>query len=69
VQVSVTVNVVETSEVRDKDQEFDVELYLYPSWQVPALVGAEEREIPMKGQWMPNEELIGASSAVRPPTR
>lgn len=65
VQVSVTLNVVEISDVRDKDQEFDVELYLYQTWQNPALAGGEEREIPMAGQWMPNEELIGARAIKR----
>lgn len=66
VEVSIWLNVVEVSDVRDKDQEFDVELYIYQSWHARALAGGEEKQsLPISGNWTPNEEFIGARAIKR----
>jgi hypothetical protein len=52
---------VEVSDIRDREQEFDVELYLYTTWKDPTLAdpsAKEERSLPIAEHWQPNLEFM-----------
>ena len=52
---------VELSDIRDREQEFDIELYLYTSWKDPTLADPSakgERSVPAAEHWQPNLELM-----------
>src|SRR5688572_21039780 len=52
---------VELSDIRDREQEFDIELYLYTTWTDPTLADAgapKERSLPVSEHWQPNLEFM-----------
>lgn len=62
VRVTASLNLVEVSGIRDREQELDVELYLYQSWEDRSLVRSSTasglRTMSVGKHWIPNEEFI-----------
>lgn len=62
IRVEARLNLVEVSGIRDREQELDVELYLYESWMDTTLAGsstaAGPRTMPIGRHWIPNEEFV-----------
>jgi hypothetical protein len=61
IDIKSKIALIDVSDIRDREQEFDVELYLYTTWQDPNLADAGAkpgREIPMAEHWQPNLEFM-----------
>jgi hypothetical protein len=61
IDVKAKFTLVELSDIRDREQEFDVELYLYTTWTDPNLAAAgapQERSMPVSEHWQPNLEFM-----------
>ena len=63
VEVTMSVELVEVSQIQDHDEKFEVEFYLYLSWHDPRLAfdaaeaGREKRLVPADQIWTPQPEL------------
>lgn len=64
VTVRASVELAEVSQIQDREQQFQVEFYLYLSWIDPRLafdpakVGKDFRILPLDGIWLPEINLI-----------
>lgn len=63
VQVTLSVELLEVSQIQDHDEKFEIEFYLYLSWQDPRLAfdadqeGRDKRLVPADQIWTPEPEL------------
>jgi hypothetical protein len=63
VEVTMSVELVEVSQIQDHDEKFEVEFYLYQTWNDPRLAfdagkgGREKRLLPADRIWTPQPEL------------
>ncbi|HUY33125.1 MAG TPA: hypothetical protein VMV69_10115 [Pirellulales bacterium] len=64
VQVEMSVDLVKVSQIQDHEEKFDVEFYLFMSWQDrrlafdPDQTGSKNRIVPVEEIWTPEPELI-----------
>src|SRR5262245_28853056 len=60
-EIRLRYTLVELSDIRDREQEFDVELYFYNTWKDPNLAdpsAKEDRQLPVAEHWQPNLEFM-----------
>jgi hypothetical protein len=61
--IDVKLHLVEVSAIRDREEEFVVETYVYQTWKDPSLAfdtGEKEKAVPVEGHWTPNLEFVKA---------
>lgn len=63
VKVTLSVELVEVSQIQDHDEKFEVEFYLFLSWHDPRLAfsrreGREKKIMPIDQIWTPEPELV-----------
>ncbi len=60
-EINAKYSLIELSDIRDREQEFDVELYLYTTWRDPTLADPSvkgDRSVPAADHWQPNLEFM-----------
>ncbi|HVX12686.1 MAG TPA: hypothetical protein VHC22_16010 [Pirellulales bacterium] len=64
VQVTLSIDLLEVSQIQDHDEKFEVEFYLYLTWKDPRLAfdarraGHQKRLVPIDQLWVPEPELM-----------
>lgn len=64
VKVTLSVELVEVSQIQDHDEKFEIEFYLFLSWRDPRLAfsrrreGRDKRVVPIDQIWTPQPELM-----------